>query len=143
MCVYLESVCWHLIHPLSPHPEFIKLESEGAPAFLDISQSLSCDLLFNEPVLNGLKYAFPAGCPVIINVEVMAPDADSSICIGVADNGFGLPKDFEQRRSHLLGLQLISDLAGQSGGKQEISGNPRISLAFMPKIGSQLEQPYE
>jgi two-component sensor histidine kinase len=66
-------------------------------------------------------------------------DEDSSVCICVADNGVGLPEDFEQRRSHSLGLQLVSDLAGQLGGKLEIASNPGASftLIFKPKTGSQ------
>jgi two-component sensor histidine kinase len=42
----------------------------------------------------------------------------------VSDTGVGLPADFEARRSDSLGLQLISDLAGQLGGTLEIGPGP-------------------
>jgi PAS domain S-box-containing protein len=145
MALYLERLCRHLIQSLLQHPEFIKLELEIAPVFLDVSQAVPCGLLINELLSNCLKHAFPDGRPGAVRVEVTLVDQDSSICICVADNGIGLPADFEQKRSHSLGLHLVSDLVGQLGGRLEIATNPGVSFSvfFKPKTGFQSELHYE
>ena len=141
LSVYFERLCRHLIHSLLAHPEFIQLEFQIAPVFLDVSQAVPCGLFVNELVSNSLKHAFPNDRPGVIHVEVTSLNEGSCLCVCVADNGIGLPEDFEQKRSHSLGLQLVSDLAGQLGGKLEITSNPGASFAvtFKPKTESQLE----
>jgi PAS domain S-box-containing protein len=145
LSVYLERLCRHLRHSLLAHPEFIQLELAIAPVFLDISQAVPCGLLVNELVSNSLKHAFPNDRPGVIRVEVTSLNDGACLSVCVADNGVGLPEDFEQKRLHSLGLQLVSDLAGQIGGKLEITSNPGASftVTFKPKTESPLELHYE
>ena len=42
--------------------------------------------------------------------------ATGRVEITVADDGVGLPADFDARRQHSLGIQLVEDLARQLGG---------------------------
>ena len=51
-------------------------------------------------------------------------------CLHVGDTGVGLPEDFEERRKHSLGLQLISDLASQLGGTLVIDSPPLQGAQF-------------
>ena len=46
----------------------------------------------------------------------------------------GLPTDFEARRAHSLGLQLVIDLARQIGGRLEIGPGPGagFTMIFAP-----------
>jgi two-component sensor histidine kinase len=40
-------------------------------------------------------------------------------CLKIWDNGVGLPADFDARQAQSLGLQLVTDLATQLGGRLE------------------------
>jgi PAS domain S-box-containing protein len=145
LAVYFERLCRHLMHSLLQHPEFIQLELEISPVFLDVSQAVPCGLLVNELVSNSLKHAFPNERSGVVLIKVTLLDEESSVCICVADNGVGLPEDFEQKRSHSLGLQLVSDLVHQLGGRLEIASTLGASFTFIfkPKTESQSELHYE
>ncbi len=50
----------------------------------------------------------------------------------VADDGVGLPPDFDPERDGKLGMELMINLAGQLGGRLEIDGSDgvRIGVSF-------------
>jgi hypothetical protein len=66
-------------------------------------------------------------------VEVQLVDGGPALRLRVADNGVGLPADLDPRTVRSLGLQLVSDLAGQLQGRLEI-GRDR-SAGFPPALG--------
>jgi two-component sensor histidine kinase len=114
---YLQSLCAQLFRSLVARPGSIQLRLNLASVYLDANQAVPCGLLVNELVSNCLKHAFPDGRAGEIWVEVQPVDGGPAIRLRVADNGVGLPADFDLQRLHSLGLQLVSDLAGQLQGQ--------------------------
>jgi two-component sensor histidine kinase/GAF domain-containing protein len=101
----------------------------GVKCFVDangvemgIDTAIPTGLIINELVTNAMKHAFPTGkprygseqCEILISVR-----KDGDICtLTVADNGVGLPRDFDWRTCASLGFSLVIMLGeSQLGGK--------------------------
>ncbi len=101
---------------------------------VDIDQAIPCGLIVNELLTNSLKHAFSNGPGGEVKV-VLRPEGEDQVFLEVSDNGAGLPVDFEARRGKSLGMQLISDLARQLGGRLDIGPGPgsRFQVVF-PRV---------
>jgi two-component sensor histidine kinase len=81
----------------------------------------------NEAVTNAIKYAFTArGKGVILVTLLSAGDQELELCI--ADNGKGLPPDFDLYQSASLGFSLIRTLCDQLDGKLYVESNGGVSV---------------
>ena len=140
LATYLRSLCSQLFHSLVADPESIQLRLDVASVGLDVNQAVPCGLLINELVSNCLKHAFPDGRAGEVRVEVQPVDGGPALRLRVADNGVGLPADFDLRQLRSLGLQLVSDLVGQLQGRLEIGRGPGavFEVVFTPQSASPL-----
>jgi two-component sensor histidine kinase len=78
-------------------------------------------LLLTELVTNAAKHARPGvDCTVSVNLNRVGDDA---IGLSVRDDGVGLPKDFEMKRSKGLGMKLVAALVSQTGGTIRAADN--------------------
>jgi PAS domain S-box-containing protein len=137
MSIYLERLCRHLLFSLLPHPERIQLELYIDKISLDVSQALPCGLIINELLSNSLKHAFPDERKGSVRVELTKDEKDNSIRLQVSDTGVGLPSNFDPTKLQTLGIQLVSDLAGQLGGRLSVAGSPgaAFTVKFTPRTG--------
>ncbi len=92
----------------------IALQLHIEPLHLGIDQAIPCGLIMNELVSNAFKYAFGEGGGTL---TVALGTRDQGFYLRVADNGRGLPADFDRRRSPSLGLRLVERLVRQLSGK--------------------------
>jgi two-component sensor histidine kinase len=76
-------------------------------------------LIVNELLTNVFKYAYPAGQPVRVRVETRL-DGEGTLVVVVADEGIGLPADFDLARSGGLGMRLIASLVAQLDAHLEV-----------------------
>ncbi len=90
--------------------------------FLEIDVAVPCGLIINELVSNSLKYAFTAGTPGEIRIEVYA-DNSRDLALIVSDNGVGLPEGLDWQNLKSLGLQLVNNLVEQLGGTVKLNRN--------------------
>lgn len=102
------------------------------PIELNIAQCVPVGLILNEAITNALRFAFPAGVPArrasanstapilqragVIDIT-MHQSADGRITLIIADNGIGLPADFDPDRDSAMGLQLIRTMGEQLDGE--------------------------
>ena len=84
--------------------------------YLDIDSAVPLGLIMNELLTNSFKYAFNNAVAGEINLEI-GTITDGKYQLKYADNGPGLPPDFDLTRATTLGMQLIYDLSRQIGGK--------------------------
>ena len=96
-----------------------------------MDQAIPCGLLINELVSNAFKHGFPHERSGEIRIDLHVVDGGPQLQLRVSDTGVGLATDFEARRKKSLGLQLVSDLAGQLGGHLEIGVGPIADFAVM------------
>ena len=111
----------------------IHFQLDIADIVLDIAQSVPLGLILNEAITNVIKYAYPTGEPGTVNISLQPTDAEQ-IELTIADDGKGLPPNFDWRNSPSLGLQLINLLAQQLNGTLcMINKNGlEITLKFKP-----------
>jgi PAS domain S-box-containing protein len=85
---------------------------------LDINTAIPVGLIINELVSNSLKYAFPQERTGEISVAIRRENHTLSILF--ADNGVGIPSDFDWLNAKSLGLRLVTSLVEQLQGTIEL-----------------------
>jgi PAS domain S-box-containing protein len=132
---YAAKLARDLFYSYGVNPERIQLRFELEPISLGLNQAIPCGLILNELLTNSLKYAFP-------NERVNAREAeifvklswagDESVKLTVADNGVGLPEDFDWKDSQTLGLRIMTILGRQLDGtvRREAGAGTVFSLTF-------------
>jgi two-component sensor histidine kinase len=102
---------------------------------LPVGMALSCGLIINELVTNSLKHAFSSEAHGDISIDFHGGESDWFTLI-VSDNGRGLPRDFDYRRTTSLGLQLVVNLAEVQlrGTVEVLPGNgTTFKIRFRPR----------
>ena len=101
---------------------------ESSP--VDISRAIPTGLIVNELLTNTMKYAFVGRDSGIINVD-FKKQGDYYV-LEVADNGVGLPENFDWENSKTMGLTLVRSLATQLKGAATLdrSSGTRVILTF-------------
>ena len=107
---YIGELVLHLLEGLNVRNDKVRFELELENISLDISQAVPIGLIVNEAVTNALKYAFP-GAEGVVTIN-FSEDEDRCI-LYISDNGVGLPKDLDVRKSRTMGLKLIEGLCLQ------------------------------
>jgi len=99
---------------------------------MDSDFAIPCGLIINELVTNSLKYAFPEDRKGEIRIVLRKTDKEMFELV-IGDNGIGLPKDLDFRKTSSLGLHLVTILAeNQLHG--EININRNIGTEFQIKF---------
>jgi two-component sensor histidine kinase/tetratricopeptide (TPR) repeat protein len=109
----------------------IRFELELQPIDLDVAHAIPLGLILNEAITNAIKYAFPVQNDGIIRVSFVESEP-AVFQLLVADNGIGLPPDFENMKASSLGSRLMRGLSNEIGGSliMENGGGALVSLTF-------------
>lgn len=94
----------------------IYFEQQIEPLRLDISFAVPVGLILNELVTNAIKYAFPTEGQNRITISFFK-SAEREITLIIADNGRGLPGDFNNSTTKSFGITLIRGLTEDLDGK--------------------------
>lgn len=116
---YVKSLTTDLFRAYQRNLPGIQLNVQVDEVALGLDQAVSCGLILNELMTNALKYAFPDRRIGTIWVELRA-NPEHLLSLRVADDGVGMPADFDVRTAKSLGLQLVGSLVGQLDGKMEL-----------------------
>jgi len=92
----------------------ISLQTEIADVKVSVETALPLGMIINELITNALKYAFPdnkphddsadPGCKIQIKFELK----DDIYILTFSDNGAGIPKELDWRKTESLGLKLVN-----------------------------------
>ncbi|MDP6262962.1 MAG: ATP-binding protein, partial [Rhodospirillales bacterium] len=94
---------------------------------LDIDLAVPIGQIVSEMLSNCLKHAFPDGGSGNVRVSLKRLNG-GDIELSVADDGVGLPEDFDIAGSKSLGLQLIDTLSMMIKGELSIGEPPGASF---------------
>jgi PAS domain S-box-containing protein len=124
---YVESFVAELFRMYDVNPRRIASKLDLDNVSLDIDTAMPCGLIVNELVVNCLKHAFKVGPKDDGQGEIsvgLHPWEHGGFTLTVRDNGVGLPKGLDTRRTQSLGLQLVDGLTAQLRGTIEHSSGP-------------------
>lgn len=101
---------------------------ENSSATFSLDTSISIGLILNELITNSCKYAFVNRAEG--NIEIKLDQVENKYRLHIADDGSGLPGDFENRNS--LGVRLVKNLARQMGGEASFTtgGGTMVTILF-------------
>lgn len=117
---YIQTLALNLLYSYRGDSDDIEMAMEDTGVWLSIDTAIALGLIVNELVSNALKHAFPNGRGGKVSIS-LSHEGDSRLALKVADNGVGLPRDFDINRAESLGLQLVQALAHQLDGTIEFS----------------------
>src|SRR5215813_8679417 len=89
---------------------------------LNHASAITLGLILNEAITNALKYAFTDTEDAKIYIS-LTHISDSQISLSVADNGRGLPPDFDTKIGASMGMELLQGLTDDLGGSFSIETN--------------------
>jgi two-component sensor histidine kinase len=106
----LHDTCSELFASLqcSDHLEFVR--PAAINCVLPADKAILVTLFVREAVTNAIKYAHPTGIPGRITVAC-SQDSEGFIAIEVADDGVGLPEDFDPATDGATGFRVMRALS--------------------------------
>jgi PAS domain S-box-containing protein len=128
---YLHEMTANLFHLYGADPARVSLNILAQDIHLSVDTAVPCGMIVNELVTNSLKYAFdPRQCG---EIQVGVLTTGPVHTLWVADNGKGLPPDFDITRCKSFGMRLVTILARQLGGSLRLdqSLGTRITVTFV------------
>jgi two-component sensor histidine kinase len=110
---YVEDLCADLIKA-SDTPD-IQLTVKAGSLRLDLESLMSVSLIIAEIITNSLKHAFrdQTKGSISVRLEVRA----GFYVLTIADDGCGLPAEFQQSKANGLGQGILESLSSQLGGR--------------------------
>jgi PAS domain S-box-containing protein len=130
---YLQALASNLFQSYQTGQAEVKLVTKLHPVHLSIDQSVPCGLIVNELISNALKYAFRGRKKGKITLEIK--ERNARVTLRVADDGIGLPADFQFAEQDSLGIQLVYTLAEQLDGTLDVKSakGTAITITFEKK----------
>ena len=95
---------------------------------LNHGAAITLGLILNEAITNAIKYAFNGTKDGKISIA-LTHISDLQLLLSIADNGRGLPTDFESKIGTSMGMELLQGLTDDLGG----------SLTIETKNGTQIK----
>jgi len=128
---YLQGLCDDLAGMLFQEQRNIAVEVTGAEVRLPTALGIPLGFIVNELITNSVKYAKGR-----ITVEIAS--SPTALSLSVADDGPGLPADFDPAKSRGLGMKIVRSLARQiDGALQFAAGDGGRGACFTVTFASQ------
>ena len=98
---------------------------------LNHASAITLGLILNEAITNSIKYAFGKANEGRISIS-LNHISDSQVLLSIADNGRGLPIDFDSKIGSSMGMELLQGLTDDLNGSLSIetSGGTHIKIVF-------------
>ncbi len=120
---YIERIAQQLFRFYEADVNGVQLEVNVDELFLNLDTSIPLGLIVNELVSNSLKHAFPDDKGGKVSIQLLTQDKKNILI--VADDGIGLPSDFDISNStDSLGLHIVQTLTLQLRGTLDIKKSP-------------------
>jgi two-component sensor histidine kinase len=125
---HLKDVTNALVAALSSPDQLVRVEHSGSDCMVLMRQVQPIILVLCEIFINAMKYAHPAGVPLLMTVDSRL-GGDGRLVLSISDDGVGLPDGFNPATSGGLGFRVMRSLAGEIGADLQIT-NTNLGLTF-------------
>jgi two-component sensor histidine kinase len=105
----------------------IRFELDIEPIKLDVGAAIPLGLVMNEAITNSIKYAFPQNTGLI---TITLKEEDARYRLIIADNGRGLPIDFDNMNADSLGMRLMRGLSKEIDATFTIAGHAGTTITI-------------
>jgi two-component sensor histidine kinase len=120
---YIERIAQQLFRFYEADLNGVELEVNVDELFLNLDTSIPLGLIVNELVSNSFKHAFPGDKTGKVSIRLQTQDKNNILT--VADDGVGLPSDFDiSKNTDSLGLHIVQTLTLQLRGTLDITKSP-------------------
>jgi two-component sensor histidine kinase len=119
---YVQELTVHLLDAFDAAGR-VRLHLDLAPLALPVATATPLGLALNELLINAFKHAFGPGQAGALTLTGQQLTADIYL-LSLADDGRGLPPDFDPSHAHTLGLTLVTGLSRQLDGEFVLLPNP-------------------
>jgi len=128
---YIQGLIREYNDTLSSMTKNVAIDIRVKDVYMDINDAIPCALIVNELLTNSLKHAFPGGRRGTISVDFHV-DEQGLYQLTVADDGVGIPREFDIKNNDSLGMQLIHALTHQLKGSISHESGPgtKFMLSF-------------
>ena len=109
--------------------------NHSGEGFIEPRHALHAGLITAELLTNAVKYAYPTGLAVIVQVHCETND-DGSFLVEVTDDGVGFPENFDPTTDGGLGFQLMRALAAGLNAKLQFEHDGLGVCARLVKAGT-------
>ncbi|MET3501270.1 two-component sensor histidine kinase [Mucilaginibacter rubeus] len=93
---------------------------------LDVSQAVPLGLILNEGITNAIKYAFKGRDHGAIIIKLK--QEQERLYLQIADNGIGVPDDFNIDGLNSMGMNLMKGLSRQLGASFDLTNDDGLSI---------------
>lgn len=100
----------------------IRVKKDIDSVTLAVRQAVPCGLLLNELITNSYKHAFTGREGGTLRISA-TQNKHNRLLLKVADNGVGLPDDFNMASESSLGMTLVNTLVKQLEGELDVSSD--------------------
>ena len=118
---YIEVLANMLLRSHASEHSGIRLEMRLDSVYIPLEKAVSCGLIVNELITNGVRHAFAEKRGGTLSISLLRDGND--ILLQVEDDGRGLPEGFDPEKQETLGIRLVQMLVEQVRGRLEISSN--------------------
>ncbi len=125
---HLKDVTDALVSALSSPEQLVRVDHAGGDCMVLMRQVQPIILILCEVFINAMKYAHPAGVPLVMTVDCNV-GGDGRLVLSVSDDGVGLPDGFNPATSGGLGFRVMRSLAAEIGAELQIN-NTKLGLTF-------------
>jgi two-component system, sensor histidine kinase PdtaS len=136
---YLRDLLKMLARSYLPSRSDIHIDLQVESLVLDIQVAIPVGLILHELVTNALKHAFAGASGGTLRVS-MARVSGERHRLEVADDGCGLPRDFDPQRARGLGFRMVQNLVRQLDGTLAVHSarGTRFVVEFTPPVHAPL-----
>jgi two-component sensor histidine kinase len=125
---HLREVTDALVAALASQEQQVRVTHCSGDCLVEMRQVQPMVLILCEIFINAMKYAHPAGAPLVMTVEC-ASGADGRLVLSISDDGVGLPEDFDPEKNHGIGFRVMHSLAAELGGELQMQST-QLGLTF-------------
>jgi two-component sensor histidine kinase len=125
---HLKEITDALAAALSSSERQVRVVHSGGDCLVLMRHLQPIVLILCEIFINAMKYAHPAGVPLIMVVDC-EPAPDGRLVLTISDDGVGLPEGFVPEKDGGMGFKVLYRLAQEIGGELKILST-HLGLSF-------------